>query len=66
MKEGDFYGSEQTATVAAASDVRIELVPAAGGAPVVLKASTKLEARRDDLQPLAIGLTLPLAVGATI
>eukprot|EP00964_Phaeocystis_antarctica_P152724 scaffold120732_cov60-Phaeocystis_antarctica.AAC.1 len=27
-----------------ASDVRIELVPAAGGAPVVLKASTKLEA----------------------
>jgi len=44
MKEGDFYGSEQTATVAAASDVRIELVPAAGGAPVVLKASTKLEA----------------------
>ena len=46
--------------------MRIELVPAAGGAPVVLKASTKLEARRDDLQPLAIGLTLPLAVGATI
>ena len=27
MKEGDFYGSEQTATVAAASDVRIELMP---------------------------------------
>ena len=44
MTEGDFYGSEQSATVAAASDVRIELVPAAGGAPVVLKASTKLEA----------------------
>jgi isocitrate dehydrogenase len=27
MKEGDFYGSEQSATVAAASDVRIERVP---------------------------------------
>jgi isocitrate dehydrogenase len=44
MTEGDFYGSEQSVTVDAASDVRIELVPEAGGAPVVLKQSTKLEA----------------------
>ena len=44
MTEGDFYGSEQSATVASASDVRIELVPKAGGEPVVLKPSTPLMA----------------------
>jgi isocitrate dehydrogenase len=44
MTDGDFYGSEQSVTMEKASDVRIELVPAAGGEPVVLKPSTPLMA----------------------
>lgn len=41
MSEGDFYGSEQSATISAADDVRIEHV-AADGSVSVLKASTPL------------------------
>jgi isocitrate dehydrogenase len=43
MKSGDFYGSEQSATMKEATDVIIEFTPK-GGAPKVLKESTPLEA----------------------
>ena len=43
MSEGDFYGSEKSHTMAAADDVRIELV-AEDGTTEVLKASTPLQA----------------------
>jgi isocitrate dehydrogenase len=43
MTSGDFYGSEQSAVLAAADDVRIELVKADGSIKV-LKASTALQA----------------------
>ncbi|OGH02010.1 MAG: isocitrate dehydrogenase (NADP(+)) [Candidatus Lambdaproteobacteria bacterium RIFOXYD1_FULL_56_27] len=43
MTAGDFYGSEKSTSVAAATDVRIELV-AANGAVTVLKAKTPLSA----------------------
>ncbi|MFC3032138.1 NADP-dependent isocitrate dehydrogenase [Pseudoalteromonas fenneropenaei] len=43
MTEGDFFGSEQSVTVADATDVRIEHV-AKDGSITVLKASTKLKA----------------------
>ena len=33
MQAGDFYGSEQSRTLPADCSVRIELRPAAGGAP---------------------------------
>jgi len=44
MNGGDFYASEQSTTMSKATDVRIELVPATGGEPIVLKKSTPLEA----------------------
>ena len=43
MSDGDFYGSEKSAVMPTADDVRIELVKA-DGAIKVLKASTKLQA----------------------
>lgn len=43
MSEGDFYGSEQSAVLPVADDVRIELVKEDGSVQV-LKASTKLQA----------------------
>ena len=43
MNDGDFYGSEKSAVMPTADDVRIELVKA-DGAIQVLKASTKLQA----------------------
>ncbi|WP_220764474.1 NADP-dependent isocitrate dehydrogenase [Flavobacterium sp. UMI-01] len=43
MSEGDFYGSEQSLTVAEATDVKIEFV-AEDGTTTVLKASTPLKA----------------------
>jgi len=43
MNDGDFYGSEKSAVMPTADDVRIELVKA-DGAIKVLKASTKLQA----------------------
>jgi len=43
MKSGDFYGSEQSATMKAETDVVIEFTPK-GGKPKVLKESTPLEA----------------------
>lgn len=43
MKSGDFYGSEQSAIMKEATDVVIEFTPK-GGAPKVLKESTRLEA----------------------
>jgi isocitrate dehydrogenase len=43
MSEGDFFGSEQSAVMEAATDVRIEFV-AAGGTTTVLKKSTPLQA----------------------
>ena len=42
MKSGDFYGSEQSATMKEATDVVIEFTPK-GGQPKVLKESTPLE-----------------------
>src|SRR5689334_7965363 len=46
MSSGDFYGSEVATTVAAPTNVRIELVGSAeqGGAVTVLKAKTPLQA----------------------
>ncbi|MCC5948729.1 MAG: NADP-dependent isocitrate dehydrogenase [Nitriliruptoraceae bacterium] len=44
MADGDFRSTERSVTLDAADDVRIELRPADGGEPVVLKASTPLEA----------------------
>jgi len=43
MKEGDFYGSEKSVTVAEATDVKIEFV-GKDGATTILKASTPLKA----------------------
>ncbi|WP_281226331.1 NADP-dependent isocitrate dehydrogenase [Flavobacterium aquiphilum] len=43
MESGDFYGSEQSVTVAEATDVKIEFV-AQDGTATVLKASTPLKA----------------------
>jgi len=43
MPGGDYFGSEIATTVAAATNVRIELV-GAGGAVTVLKAKTALQA----------------------
>ncbi len=43
MESGDFYGSEQSVTVAEANDVKIEFV-AKDGTTTVLKASTPLKA----------------------
>ncbi|MGA9638562.1 NADP-dependent isocitrate dehydrogenase [Flavobacterium sp.] len=43
MEKGDFYGSEQSLTVAEANDVKIEFV-AQDGTTTVLKASTPLKA----------------------
>jgi len=43
MSGGDYYGSEVSTTVAAATNVRIELVEA-GGAVTVLKAKTPIQA----------------------
>ncbi|MGY6271483.1 NADP-dependent isocitrate dehydrogenase [Achromobacter denitrificans] len=43
MSEGDFYGTEKSALIAEAGDVRIELV-AAGGAVTVLKEKTPVKA----------------------
>jgi isocitrate dehydrogenase len=43
MSSGDYYGSEISTTVGAATDVRIELVDA-GGAVTVLKAKTPIQA----------------------
>ncbi|MCM8530486.1 MAG: NADP-dependent isocitrate dehydrogenase [Lentisphaeraceae bacterium] len=43
MSEGDFYGSEKSVTVDAATDVKIEFV-AEDGSATTLKASTPLEA----------------------
>jgi isocitrate dehydrogenase len=44
MTEGDFFGNEQSATMAAAASVRIELVRAADGSVTVLKDKLKLQA----------------------
>ncbi|QBN18310.1 NADP-dependent isocitrate dehydrogenase [Flavobacterium nackdongense] len=43
METGDFYGSEKSVTIAAATDVKIELVTK-DGSTTVLKASTPLKA----------------------
>ena len=43
MDSGDFFSNEQSVTVPAATTVRIELSPASGGAPVVLKEGIKLQ-----------------------
>ena len=43
MDAGDFFSNEQSVTVPAATTVRIELSPASGGAPVVLKEGIKLQ-----------------------
>ena len=44
MSEGDFFGSELSASMASATSVRIELHPADGGAAQVLKSEVKLQA----------------------
>ncbi|MFM8642156.1 MAG: NADP-dependent isocitrate dehydrogenase, partial [Phycisphaerales bacterium] len=44
MDAGDFFGNERSVTVPADTSVRIEFVPAAGGAPTVLKDGIKLGA----------------------
>jgi len=44
MDADDFFSNEQSVTVPAATTVRIELGPASGGAPVVLKDGIKLQA----------------------
>lgn len=43
MSSGDFYGSEKSYTASAPTDVKIEFVPADGGASVVLKEKTSLK-----------------------
>ena len=43
MTHGDFYGSEQSATMKDDTDVVIEFTPKDGGAKVVMKESTPLE-----------------------
>jgi isocitrate dehydrogenase len=43
MDADDFFSNEQSVTVPAATTVRIELSPASGGAPVVLKEGIKLQ-----------------------
>ena len=42
MDDGDFFGSEKSAVLAEAATVKIELVPAGGGAPTLLKQGLKL------------------------
>ncbi|HEX6242468.1 MAG TPA: NADP-dependent isocitrate dehydrogenase [Polyangiales bacterium] len=42
MSSGDFFGSEKSVTVAEAGSVKIELFPAGGGAPKVLKEKVAL------------------------
>jgi isocitrate dehydrogenase len=44
MGADDFFSNEQSVTVPAATTVRIELSPASGGAPIVLKDGIKLQA----------------------
>jgi isocitrate dehydrogenase len=44
MASGDFFGNERSVTVAADTSVRIEFVPAGGGAATVLKDGIKLSA----------------------
>jgi isocitrate dehydrogenase len=44
MASGDFFGNERSVTVAADTSVRIEFVPAGGGAATVLKDGIKLTA----------------------
>ncbi|HET6435767.1 MAG TPA: NADP-dependent isocitrate dehydrogenase [Xanthomonadaceae bacterium] len=44
MADGDFYGSERSLTVPAATRVRIEFAPAGGGAATVLKPDFALQA----------------------
>jgi isocitrate dehydrogenase len=44
MTEGDFFSSEQSTVMESATSVRIELLPADGGATQVLKPTTSLEA----------------------
>ena len=44
MSDGDFFSAEQSTVCASATEVRIEFVPAGGGAPQVLKPSVKLQA----------------------
>ena len=44
MSADDFFSNEQSVTVPAATTVRIELSPASGGAPIVLKDGIKLQA----------------------
>lgn len=43
MGADDFFSNEQSVTVPAATTARIEFLPAAGGAPVVLKEGIKLQ-----------------------
>ena len=42
MSGGDFFGSEQSAVVGADTTVKIEFLPAGGGAPVALRGPLKL------------------------
>jgi isocitrate dehydrogenase len=44
MSADDFFSNEQSVTAPAATTVRIELSPASGGAPIVLKDGIKLQA----------------------
>jgi len=44
MTKDDFRSNEQSVTIPAATTARIEFLPAAGGAPVVLKEAIKLQA----------------------
>ena len=51
MTDGDFFSSELSAVVDSPTSVRIEMLPADGGAPQVLKSETKLEVCTLPLQP---------------